>query len=91
MLYDSSQIQIQDMQAKLDALKKKRRQLEEEVAAGQAHVAELTTILKSAVRSNTFSAQTGAQSPRSAGLSREASGSESMPRLRSKELQGEHS
>ena len=89
VLYNNSQTQTQEMQAKLDSQKRKRQQLEEEVSASQAHIAELTAILKSAVRSNSVSGPTGSQSPRSAALSREASGGEVGPRLRSKELQGE--
>ncbi|KAL0022870.1 hypothetical protein WJX77_001841 [Trebouxia sp. C0004] len=87
VLYDSSQMQNQEVQVKLDSQKRKRQQLEEEVSASQAHIAELTAILKSAVRSNTVSGPTRSQSPRSAALSREASGGEVGPRLRSKELQ----
>ncbi|KAA6428913.1 MAG: hypothetical protein FRX49_01023 [Trebouxia sp. A1-2] len=75
------------LQVKLDSQKRKRQQLEEEVSASQAHVAELTAILKSAVRSNSGSGPTGSQSPRSSPLSREVSGGEVGPRLRSKELQ----
>ncbi len=88
VLYNSSQTQTREMQVKLDSQKRKRQQLEEEVSASQAHIAELTAILKSAVRSNSVSGPTGSQSPRSAALSREASGGEVGPRLRSKELQG---
>ena len=88
-LYNSSQMQTKEMQVKLDSQKRKRQQLEEEVSASQAHVAELTAILKSAVRSNSGSGPTGSQSPRSSPLSREVSGGEVGPRLRSKELQGE--
>ena len=77
------------MQVKLDSQKKKRQLLEEEVSSGQAHIAELTAILKSAVRSNSVSGQAGPQSPRSATLSHEGSSGEVGPRLRSKELQGE--
>ncbi|KAL0022501.1 hypothetical protein WJX79_002808 [Trebouxia sp. C0005] len=86
-LYNSSQMQTKEMQVKLDSQKRKRQQLEEEVSASQAHVAELTAILKSAVRSNSGSGPTGSQSPRSSPLSREVSGGEVGPRLRSKELQ----
>ena len=89
VLYNSSQMQTGEMQAKLESQKHKRQQLEEEVCASQAHIAELTAILKSAVRSNSVSGPTGSQSPRAAALSREASGGEVGPRLRSKELQGE--
>ncbi len=96
VLYNSSQMQTKEMQAKLDSQKRKRQQLEVEVSASQAHIAELTAILKSAVRSNSASGPAGSQSPRaaalsprSAALSREASGGEVGPRLRSKELQGE--
>ncbi len=89
VLYNSSQMQTKEMQAKLDSQKRKRQQLEEEVSASQAHIAELTAILKSAVRSNSASGPTGSQSPRAVALSREASGGEVGPRLRSKELQGE--
>lgn len=88
VLYESSQTQLGEMQAKLDSQKKKRHQLEEEVSSCQAHIVELTAILKSAVRSNSMSSQAGVQSPRSAGLSREGSAIEVGPRLRSKELQG---
>ncbi len=89
VLYNSSQMQTKEMQAKLDSQKRRRQQLEEEVSASQAHIAKLTAILKSAVRSNSVSGPTGSQSPRSVALSREASGGEVGPRLRSKELQGE--
>ena len=88
VLYESSQLQLQDLQAKLDMQKKKRHQLEEEVRASQAHITELTAIVKSTVRPNSVTSQTGGQSPRSGALSREASGSVAVPRLRSKELQG---
>lgn len=81
-------MQTREMQAKLDS-QRNRQQLEEEVSASQAHIAELTAILKSADRSNSASGPTGSQSPRAAALSREASGGEAGPRLRSKELQGE--
>ena len=65
--------------------------MEEEVSSSQAHIAELTAILRSAVRSNGTSqaGHVGNQSPRSAALSREESSLEAGPRLRSKELQGE--
>lgn len=76
------------MQVKLDSQKRKRQQLEEEVAASQSHIAELTAILKTAVRSTSMNGQAGPQSPRSAALSLEGSSSEVGPRLRSKELQG---
>lgn len=102
VLYDSSQAQISEAQAKLDSQKRKKRQLEEEVSSGQAHIAELTAILKSAVRTTSISreasvqtgvgmrlgGQAGVQSPRSGSISREGSASEIGPRLRSKELQG---
>ena len=88
VLYDSSQAQIREMQAKLDSQQRKRRQLEEELSSSQAHIAELTAILKSAVRSNSTASQAVVLSPRSAGLSREGSAAEIGPRLRSKELQG---
>ena len=81
-------MQLQELQTKLDAQKKKRHQLEEEVNASQAHITELTAILKSAVRPNSTTSQTGGKDPKSGGLSREASGSVAVPRLRSKELQG---
>ena len=89
MLYDSSQTQIKEMQAKLDSQKQKRQQLEQETLASQVHIAELTAILKSAVMSNSTSGPTRIQSPQSAALSREDSSGEVGPRLRSKELQGE--
>ena len=88
VMYESSQLQLQHLQTELDTQKKKRHQLEEEVHASQAHITELTAILKSTVRPNSVTSQTGGQSPRSAGLSREASDSVAVPRLRSKELQG---
>lgn len=91
MLYDSSQAQICELQAKLDSQKRKRRQLEEEVSSSQAHNAELTAILKSAVRMSSVSGQAGVgvqSPPRSGGISPEGSLLEVGPRLRSKELQG---
>ena len=88
VLYESSQSQTGEMQAKLDSQKRKKRQLEEEVSSSQAHIAELTAILKSAVRTSSISSQAGVQSPRSVGISREGSPGEVAPRLRSKELQG---
>lgn len=100
MLYESSQAQMSELQAKLDSQKRRTRQLEEEVSSSQAHIAELTAILKSAVRTSSVSSQAGAgagvrlggqagvQSPRSGGISQEGSASEVGARLRSKELQG---
>lgn len=102
VVYESSQAQVSELQAKLDTQKRKKQQLEEEVSSCQAHIAELTAILKSAVRTTSMSregvVQTGVgmrlggqaevQSPRSGSISREGSASEIGPRLRSKELQG---
>ena len=99
VLYESSQAQVSQIQAKLDSQKRKKQQLEEEVSSSQAHIAELTAILKSAVRTSSISregsglgmrlgGQAGLQSPRSGGISQEGSASEVGPRLRSKELQG---
>lgn len=91
---------MSELQDRLDSQKRRTRQLEEEVSSSQAHIAELTAILKSAVRTSSVSSQAGmgvgvrlggqagAQSPRSGGISREGSASEVGARLRSKELQG---
>lgn len=89
---------MSELQAKLDSQKRRTRQLEEEVSSSQAHIAELTAILKSAVRTSSVSSQagvgvrlggqTGVQSPRSGGISQEGSAGDVGARLRSKELQG---
>ena len=102
VLYESSQAQMSEVQAKLDSQKRKKWQLEDEVSSSQAHIAELTAILKSAVRTTSISkegsvqtgvgmrlgGQAGVQSPGSDSISREGLASEVGPRLRSKELQG---
>lgn len=102
VLYESSQAQTREAQAELESQKRRKQQLEEEVSSSQAHIAELTTILKSAVRTSSISrevsvqnglgvrlgGQAGVHSPRSGSISQEGSASEIAPRLRSHELQG---
>lgn len=85
-LYNASQAHAEELESRLDTQKLRTTQLEVELAAAQSHIAELSAILKSAVGS--ASSPVHVRSPVTQSLSQESSAAETIPRLRSQELQG---